>query len=88
MSEALREAEKAYALGETPIGAVVVKECLVKGATIVGTKSFGKGKVQTTGELEDGTMIKYTSARWYMPNGECIDEVGLEPDVNVELDDN
>ena len=55
------------------------------GATIVGTKSFGKGKVQTTGTLEDGTMIKYTSARWYMPNGECIDEKGLEPDIKVEL---
>lgn len=57
------------------------------GATIVGTKSFGKGKVQTTGTLEDGTMIKYTSARWFMPNGECIDEKGLEPDVKVELNE-
>ena len=55
------------------------------GATIVGTKSYGKGKVQTTGTLEDGTMIKYTSARWFMPNGECIDEVGIEPDINIEL---
>ena len=55
------------------------------GATIVGTKSYGKGKVQTTGTLDDGTMIKYTSARWFMPNGECIDEKGLEPDVKIEL---
>lgn len=55
------------------------------GATIVGTKSYGKGKVQTTGTLEDGTMIKYTTARWFMPNGECIDEIGLEPDIKVEL---
>lgn len=55
------------------------------GATIVGTKSYGKGKVQTTGTLDDGTMIKYTSARWFMPNGECIDGVGIEPDVNIEL---
>ena len=55
------------------------------GATIVGTKSYGKGKVQTTGTLEDGTMIKYTSARWFMPNGECLDEKGLEPDIKVEL---
>lgn len=58
------------------------------GATIVGTKSYGKGKVQTTGTLEDGTMIKYTSALWYMPNGECIDEVGIQPDVVVELNQN
>jgi len=55
------------------------------GATIVGMKSFGKGKVQTTGTLEDGTMIKYTSARWFMPNGECIDEKGIVPDKKVEL---
>lgn len=55
------------------------------GATIVGTKSYGKGKVQTTGTLDDGTMIKYTSARWFMPNGKCIDGVGIEPDINVEL---
>lgn len=55
------------------------------GATVVGTKSYGKGKVQTTGTLEDGTMIKYTTARWFMPNGECIDEIGLEPDIKVEL---
>ena len=55
------------------------------GATIVGTKSYGKGKVQTTGTLEDGTMIKYTSARWFMPNGECLDEKGLEPDVKIDL---
>jgi len=57
------------------------------GATIVGKKSYGKGKVQTTGTLDDGTMIKYTSARWYTPNGDCIDEKGLNPDVEIELSD-
>ena len=30
-------------------------------------------------------MIKYTSARWYTPNGDCIDEIGLKPDIEVEL---
>jgi len=30
-------------------------------------------------------MIKYTSARWFMPNGECIDEKGIVPDKKVEL---
>lgn len=57
------------------------------GAKIVGTKTYGKGKVQTTGKLDDGTMIKYTSARWLMPNGECIDKNGIEPDINIELSD-
>ena len=55
------------------------------GATIVGIKSYGKGKVQTTGTLDDGTMIKYTSARWFMPNGECLDQKGLQPDIKIEL---
>ncbi len=55
------------------------------GATVVGEKSYGKGKVQTTGTLEDGTMIKYTSARWYTANGDCIDEVGLVPDIEIPL---
>lgn len=54
-------------------------------ANIVGTTSYGKGKVQTTGTLTDGTMIKYTSALWYTPKGECIDEIGIKPDVEVEL---
>ena len=55
------------------------------GATLVGTKTYGKGKVQNTDKLEDGTMIKYTSAKWLMPNGECIDQKGINPDINVEL---
>ena len=56
------------------------------GAKIIGTKTFGKGKVQTVDTLDDGTMIKYTSAKWSMPNGECIDEIGIVPDMEIELD--
>ena len=56
------------------------------GATIVGKNSYGKGKVQQTKKLEDGSMIKYTSAKWYTPNGECIDEKGIKPDYDVELE--
>lgn len=54
------------------------------GATIVGKTTFGKGKVQTMKYYED-TMIKYTSAKWLRPNGECIDEVGIVPDYDVDL---
>ena len=57
-------------------------------ATIIGSKSYGKGKVQMTGELEDGSMYKYTSAKWYRPNGECIDGVGITPDIVVEINEN
>ena len=55
------------------------------GATLIGTTSYGKGKVQRTSKLADGTMYKYTSAKWLTPNGDCIDEKGLTPDIYVEL---
>lgn len=53
-------------------------------AIIVGTTTYGKGKVQQTHALENGGMVKYTSAKWLRPNGECIDGVGIEPDYIVE----
>ena len=55
------------------------------GATLVGVKSYGKGKVQKTSTLSDGTMYKYTSAKWLTPKGNCIDEEGLTPDIEVNL---
>ena len=54
------------------------------GATLVGETSYGKGKVQQTKTLTDGSMVKYTSAKWLTPLGECIDEVGLIPSIAVE----
>ena len=53
------------------------------GATTVGETSFGKGKVQQTMQLDDGSMIKYTSSYWLTPNGTCIDELGIAPDYYV-----
>jgi len=58
------------------------------GAVLVGETSYGKGKVQQTKKLEDGSMVKYTTARWLRPNGDCIDEIGLEPDYQVPLEKN
>ena len=53
------------------------------GATLVGAKSYGKGKVQTL--LPYGnSLVKYTSAKWLRPNGECVDEVGITPDYEVK----
>ena len=54
-------------------------------ATLVGKKSYGKGKVQQTASLKDGGMYKYTSAKWLTPNGECIDQKGLTPDYEIDL---
>lgn len=54
-------------------------------AVIVGETSFGKGKVQQTYNLEDGSMAKYTSAKWLRPNGDCIDQKGIKPDYEASL---
>ena len=56
-------------------------------ATLVGVKSFGKGVVQSALEFPDGSGVKLTTARYYTPSGECIHEVGIEPHVLVELDE-
>ncbi len=53
------------------------------GATLIGTTSFGKGKVQQTMKLDNGSMIKYTSAYWLTPNGTCIDQIGITPDYQI-----
>lgn len=57
------------------------------GAKLVGTTTYGKGKVQKTNKLSDGTMYKYTSAKWLTPNGICIDGVGLTPDIEASNGD-
>ena len=57
-------------------------------AKIVGIKTFGKGIAQGIFEMEDGSALKLTTAYYYVPSGECIHEVGIEPDVEVELEAN
>jgi len=53
-------------------------------AVIMGTQTFGKGSVQTVIELDDGSALKLTIARYYTPNGRSIQERGITPDVTVE----
>jgi carboxyl-terminal processing protease len=55
-----------------------------KRAVILGTPSFGKGSVQTVIELEDGSGLKLTVARYYTPAGRSIQEHGISPDIYVE----
>ena len=53
---------------------------------LVGTKSFGKGSVQTYSELKNKQgAVRITIARWLTPNGRQINELGLTPDFIVEL---
>lgn len=54
-------------------------------ATIVGTKSFGKGSVQELINFDDGSSLKVTIAKWYTPNGVNISENGIKPDVESPL---
>lgn len=55
-------------------------------ATIVGETTFGKGIVQTVYPFSDGSGMSITTAKYYTPKGVCIHDVGIEPDVFVELD--
>lgn len=55
-----------------------------KRALIVGTRSFGKGSVQSILPMMNGTAIKLTTARYFTPNGRSIQAKGIEPDIIVE----
>ncbi|MDP3585885.1 MAG: S41 family peptidase [Thiobacillus sp.] len=55
-----------------------------KRAVVMGTRTFGKGSVQTILPLGNGTAIKLTTARYYTPGGRSIQAKGIEPDILVE----
>lgn len=55
-----------------------------KRALVVGTKSFGKGSVQTVIPMTNGGAIKMTTARYYTPSGRSIQKTGIVPDIIVE----
>ncbi len=52
---------------------------------LVGEKSFGKGSVQVVLELQDESLLKVTVAKWLTPKGNSISEVGLEPDIKIQM---
>lgn len=54
-------------------------------AKVVGIKSFGKGSVQELINLEGGSSLKVTIAKWYTPNGINISEHGIKPDVEAAI---
>ena len=54
-----------------------------KRAIIMGTKSFGKGSVQTIQELRNGSAVKLTTARYFTPNGRSIQARGIVPDISL-----
>jgi len=58
----------------------------VKWAIIVGSKTFGKWSIQTIEEFGSGSAIKYTIGKWYTPKDVNVDEIGLTPDVEIDID--
>lgn len=55
------------------------------GATLIGTKTYGKGTVQELQKLRSGNEYKVTTKNWLTSNGKWIDETGIEPDIEIEL---
>jgi len=55
-----------------------------KAGLLIGTKTFGKGLVQTVEKLNDGSGFKLTIQKYYTPNGTDINKVGIEPDIEVK----
>ncbi len=53
--------------------------------TLIGTKTYGKGSVQTVIRLDEGSAIKLTIAKYLTPKDRAINGVGIEPDIKVEL---
>jgi carboxyl-terminal processing protease len=58
-----------------------------KRALILGTKTFGKGSVQTVVPLPDGSGLRLTTARYYTPGGASIQETGISPDLVVPFEE-
>lgn len=58
-----------------------------KRAKIIGEKTFGKGSIQESQELPDGSGLHITTAKWLLPLGTWINGSGIEPDIKVELNE-
>lgn len=54
-----------------------------KRAVLMGSKSFGKGSVQTVHQLRKDRAIRLTTAKYYTPSGRSIHDIGIEPDIKI-----
>ena len=73
--------------GNSASASEIVSGCLQdhKRAVIVGSRSFGKGLVQTVVPLSDGGAVRLTTSKYYTPKRQVIQGHGIEPDIKVEL---
>lgn len=72
--------------GETASASEVMSGALsqILDYQLIGKTTYGKGTAQTQMMLSDMSSIKYTYARWLLPNGQCINGVGLKPDFEID----
>ena len=75
--------ENSASASEILVGALKDNEC----ATIVGTKTYGKGVIQEILRLTDGSALKLTTEEYYTPSRAKINKIGIEPNITVELPD-
>jgi carboxyl-terminal processing protease len=73
----------AYTASASEITAGAIEDSGV--GTLIGTKTFGKGVVQTIFPLRDGSAVKITTARYYTPNGHDINTIGIQPQIEAEI---
>lgn len=75
--------------GNSASSSEIMTGCLkdYKTATIVGQTSYGKGIIQNIIPLGDGTAVKFTILEYLTPNGNKIHKKGIEPDVEVKIED-
>lgn len=74
--------------GQTASAAEVLTICLREqhdNVTVVGETTYGKGVVQSSVILKDGSALKITTSKWESPQGICVNGNGIEPDVEVLL---
>jgi carboxyl-terminal processing protease len=89
--------EKAYSLkmailvnSNSASGAEIFAAALNEnlGVPLVGTKTFGKGSVQITKGLSNGSLIKYTIQEWLTPKGNHVNKIGITPTYEVNIEGN
>lgn len=76
--------------GNSASASEIIASCFkdnYKKSYIIGTRTYGKGTVQKTQTLSNGTTIKYTTERWLTAKGEWIDKKGVTPTIEVEQQD-
>jgi carboxyl-terminal processing protease len=73
-----------YSASAAEIMAGAIKD-LNKHAILVGEQTFGKGSVQTVQSLGHGIGLRLTTARYFLPSGRSIQEIGITPDISVPI---